>query len=100
MAKTIRFHPKVAVDIQSAASWYDVISRTLGARFRNAVKTRIAAVKSRPESFGRIHDERRAAPIKGFPYFILFLPRAEHVIFIGVLHTASDPSKWSERTVE
>jgi hypothetical protein len=99
MAKLVRFHNKVASDIKNAVDRYDSISLRLGIRVRAAIKTRIAAIKERPESFGRLAGNRRAAMVKGFPYLVLFLQTSTHVIILGVYHSGSDSAIWLERSM-
>lgn len=87
----------VADDLSSATRWYDDISVELGNRFRQAITSRFDAVRVRPESFGRVTGELRAARVEGFPYLVIFeLDRGvSHVL--GVFHAAADPDKWTKR---
>ncbi len=64
MAEPLRFHPLVADDLSAATRWYDKISVDLGNRFRRAISSRLDAIEIRPESFGRVRGELRAAHTK------------------------------------
>jgi len=97
MANVVRFHPSVAVDLAAATQWYDGISHELGNRFRRSVGERLDAVQLRPESFGRVQGEIRAARVPGFPYLVLFEHDKKAIHIHGVFHAASDPSKWKGR---
>ena len=68
MAEPLRFHPLVADDLESAASWYDENSPELGNRFRSAVDSRFDAVRLMPESFGMADPPMRACLVRRFPY--------------------------------
>ena len=98
MAKTRRYHPLVADDLATAVTYYDDISIALGNRFRAAVRDRIEAVTDRPESFGRIREECRAAMLDQFPYVVVFELQNQAVEILGVFHAASDQGKWFERS--
>ena len=66
MADSLRFHPFVANDLAAAVGWYDKISVDLGNRFRRAVNARFDSIELRPESFGRVQGQFRAARVDGF----------------------------------
>ena len=72
MARSRRFHPLVAEDLAQAVSHYDEVSPDLGNRFRLAVRDRIRMITGRPESFGCIHQDFRAAMLDRFPYVVVF----------------------------
>ncbi len=97
MADPLRLHPLVADDLAAATRWYDDISTDLGNRFRQAVDSRLDAVELRPESFGRVQDELRAARVAGFPYLIVFKCHGAFTNILGVFHSAADQEKWRSR---
>ena len=99
MARTRRYHPRVADDLAAAVAYYDEISVSLGNRFRGSVRERFGIVTERPESFGRIHGEIRAAMVNRFPYVVLFECDGEAVNITGVFHATSDRGKWFERQI-
>jgi hypothetical protein len=59
----------------------------------------IANITDRPDSYGRIHEELRAAMVHRFPYVILFEHHPEFVVILGLFHAASDRAGWFERTL-
>lgn len=97
MADPLRFHPRVAGDLEAAAKWYDDISPDLGNRFRAAVDSRLDAVELRPESFGMVDPPLRVSRVERFPYLIIFEHSGLATEVLGVFHTASDPNKWRAR---
>ncbi len=96
---TERYHPLVAADLRSACQHYDAISRSLGNRFRANVQTKIQAIAERPESFGRIGNDFRGAPIDRFPYVVVFTLDDGVLCIYGVRHAASDRNSWFDRTM-
>ena len=99
MASERRYHPLVADDLSSAASYYDGISIELGNRFRSAVRIRFETISSRPESFGCINGVYRAAVVERFPYVIMFESIDDLVSILGVFHAASDRVGWFDRSL-
>ncbi len=99
MARTRRYHPLVAEDLAAAVAHYDDISTDLGNRFRASVRDRIETITDRPDSFGRIHEQYRAAMLEQFPYVILFEHEKQTVAILGIFHAASDRDGWFERSV-
>ncbi len=99
MGKDRRYHPLVADDLTSAATYYDEVSVDLGNRFRDSVRSRLRDVSQRTESFACIHAEMRAAMIDRFPYVLLFEDRGNTVVILGIFHAASDQKGWFERSL-
>ena len=97
MASSFCFHPSVSDDLSAATRWFDDISVELGNRFRRAVNSRFDAVELRPESFGCVRDELRAARIDGFPYLVVFEYDGSVTTVLGIFHAAADPEKWNRR---
>ena len=99
MARVRRYHPSVADDLSAAAGYYDEISADLGNRFPASVRERLRDVADRPESFGRLQNEMRAATLDRFPYVMVFENRDNHVAILGVFHPASDQNGWFDRSL-
>lgn len=98
MAIELVFHPAIPDDLAPALAYYDEISKTLGNRFRDNVKDLLSEISERPESFPIDVEPIRFGRVERFPYLILFVSRASYVFVIAILHGASDPRKWRERS--
>lgn len=99
MANARRYHSEVANDLVAATTYYDDISEKLGNRFRLSIRDRIEQIAERPESFGRIHEQLRAAKIDRFPYVVVFEYDNSIVSILGIFHASSDRGGWFERTL-
>ncbi|SMP61222.1 ParE toxin of type II toxin-antitoxin system, parDE [Neorhodopirellula lusitana] len=99
MAKVRRYHPLVADDLSAATAYYDEISADLGNRFRSSVRASLQDVAHRPESFGRLENEMRAATLDRFPYVMIYESRDNHVAILGVYHAASEQNGWFDRSL-
>ena len=98
MARRRRYHPFVASDLAAAVAHYDNISVELGNRFRSSVRDRIRVITERPDSYGCIHEQLRAAMVEHFPYVVLFELLDDAVTILGIFHAASDRGRWFERS--
>lgn len=98
MARTRRYHPRVADDLAGTVKHYDGVSVELGNRFRDSVRQRFGSITDFPESYACIHQKIRAAMLSRFPYVVLFELREEVVAILGIFHAASDQTGWFERT--
>ena len=99
MASIRRYHPLVADDLSAATGYYDEISTDLGNRFRASIRARLRDVAERPESFGRLQNEMRAAILDRFPYVMIFENRDKHIAILGVFHAASNQKGWFDRSL-
>lgn len=99
MARSRRYHHLAADDLTAAVAYYDEISADLGNRFRASVRQRIETITERPDSFGRIHEQLRAAMVDKFPYVLLFECEDDTVAILGIFHAATDRGRWFERSL-
>lgn len=97
MARKLIFHASIPDDLVSAIAYYDRISVTLGDRFRDNVKLRLAQVSERPESFPTDIGPIRFARVERFPYLIFFVARTESILVLAIVHGSSNPDRWRNR---
>jgi plasmid stabilization system protein ParE len=97
MTRARKYHPAVADDLKKATQYDDALSPDLGNRFRSAIRSRLQDIANRPESFGRVHDELRAAGARKFPYVILFKANEDRGLIIGIFHAHSNQRGWFAR---
>lgn len=98
MARHRRYHPAFAADLTAATVYYDRISTSLGSRFRDMVRQRLAAITEAPELCGRIRDEIRVSTVNKFPYVILYEVQGDTVVMLGIYHVASEQGAWFARS--
>jgi len=88
---------EAAVDIEEAAEWYEERRSGLGGEFLRAVRAALAGIARQPPHFPAARGEVRRARVRRFPYIIFFVPDAERVVVLAVLHGRRDPRVWQER---
>ena len=97
MDKRVRYHPLFECDVREAGGWYQRRSVAVASTFMDAVERRVLDVINAPEQFPRAFDEVRFARLSRFPYLVLFESDTAELRIYGVLHSASNPTKWRER---
>ena len=86
-----------AVDISTAAEWYEERRAGLGGEFLRAVRATLAAIHRHPQQFRVARHEVRRAIVRRFPYGIFFVAEAEQISVLAVLHVRRDPQVWQAR---
>ena len=98
MSKPERFHDDFVLDLISHADHYDSISAVTGRQFRESVDKQIDFILDFPEAFPIIHRTVRAVRIRTFPFVILYEIRSTAILFLAIVHGASDRKNWFSRT--
>ena len=97
MTRRFVLRPRAENDIQSAFEWYETQRSGLGEQFLTAVRERLEAVRSFPESNSIIYRDVRRAVVSRFPYLIFYVVRPTRVAVLAVLHHARNPAVWPRR---
>jgi plasmid stabilization system protein ParE len=85
--------PQVEDDIAEAADWYETQSSGLGWEFVRLVREAIAVLSARPLQFRRIHHEVRRAPVRRFPYGVLYRVRDQEIVVVACMHARRDSKR-------
>lgn len=80
-------------DIADAFDWYSQISTALGDRFLNEIKNVLDYIAMHPEMFKPAYAHYRQAPLKKFPFVILYKIDAKHIKIYRVFPTRMDQSR-------
>lgn len=97
MTQRFALRPRAENDIQSAFEWYESQRPGLGDEFLAAVRERLEAVRSLPESSPVIYRDVRRAVVSRFPYLIFYVVRPRRIAVLAVLHHARNPAVWPRR---
>jgi toxin ParE1/3/4 len=84
-------------DLQSSFECYESQQQGLGAEFLAAVRERLEAVRSFPESSPVLYRDVRRAVVSRFPYVIFYIVRPTLVSILAILHQARNPAIWPRR---
>ncbi len=84
-------------EILEASTWYEERGKGLGAEFLRAFEASLAAVERNPFQYAAVHREVRRAPLRRFPYTIMYTVSEGEVLVIACFHAKRDPAHWHER---
>ncbi|MBL4585671.1 MAG: type II toxin-antitoxin system RelE/ParE family toxin [Flavobacteriales bacterium] len=86
--------PEADQEIPEAALWYEEQQQGLGSEFLNDVELILNFLEDRPEIFQKKHGEIREAPLKKFPFIVLYrIEQPETITVFAFFHTSKDPKK-------
>lgn len=97
MTRRFVLRPGAEDDARSAFEWYASQGAGLGERFLAAVREKLEAIRSYPESNPVIYRNVRRAVVSKFPYFIFYVVRPAEVSVLAILHHARSPTFWPRR---
>ena len=92
---THRFHPAAEAEHLEAVAHYETRKAGLGAQYLGEFERTMEQIRQNPHRFriDRQPDVRRA-PVRRFPYSILFREREGQVDILAVAHHRRRPTYW------
>jgi plasmid stabilization system protein ParE len=97
-----RFEPEASADLEHAALWYQRQRSGLGLEFLEAVDRAVAMVQRWPHAAPLATDLPkdllvRRAPVKTFPYRVVYLTTPDAIRVLAIAHEARTPNYWVNR---
>jgi toxin ParE1/3/4 len=101
--KPFRAQDEASEELEHAARWYEDRRSGLGQRFLASVDVTLEQVRRFPEAGAPVPGVPpdlavRRAPIKGFPYHLIYLETAETIHILAFAHDKRRPGYWHPRT--
>jgi plasmid stabilization system protein ParE len=93
MSRTLVIEPEAEHELESAALWYDLKQDGLAVRFLTAIDDTVSSILFAPHGYQRIKGAIRQAPVKGFPFVIIYATLHDAIVVLSVFHTSRDPRK-------
>lgn len=84
-------------DLQEARDWYEGQRTGLGDEFVEAVGATVGRIQAFPHSHAPAFLDLRAAPVRRFPYLVIYRLDSETVFVVAMFHGARDPGGWQIR---
>lgn len=86
-------------EYKEAAQWYEEKSNRLGFRFIDIIETKIKAIQVHPERYPKRKANFREAPVKIFPYIIVYkFYKTKGIITISsIFHSSKNPRRKYKR---
>jgi plasmid stabilization system protein ParE len=97
MTRRITLRPEAEAEITDSIHWYDLRSPGLGGEFLRAVQAALAKIERNPALYPIVHGEVRRAPVRKFPFSILYAIDDRGIVVVSCFHTHRDPNRWKSR---
>ena len=86
------------VDILESYVWCEGQKPGLGGSFLEEIEEYFELLRKNPDSFQVKHKKTsRLAPLKRFPFVIVYRTEGPDVVAFAIYHTSRDPKKWKKR---
>jgi len=97
MIKSIEFHQGARDDFDESFNWYAKNSPKAAVAFSTAVENTTADIQANPNRFPPTHFGCRHAPLKRFPFRIVYRDELNRLVVVAVSHIRRQPGYWGER---
>jgi len=97
MSWTIRFDPEAEIELERSAFWYQAQRIGLELRFLDAIDDTLVSILFAPRGYQVIFGKFRQAPVKGFPFVVVYALVKDVILVVSVFHTSRDPKRKMKR---
>jgi plasmid stabilization system protein ParE len=97
MISWVIFRPAAEADLRDAFDWYEERQPLLGVEFLQEVDSCVGNILLQPEMYPVAHNHVRQAPVRRFPFCVMYLRREDTIIVLAVFPAARDPKIWRGR---
>jgi plasmid stabilization system protein ParE len=93
----LEFLREAADEVEDATSYYEACEAGLGLRFRTEAEQAIRMILKGPLHWRERNGGYRRINLWGFPYYIAYFIRGEHLVVAAVAHGSRHPDYWKKR---
>lgn len=97
MIERVIYTPEAESDMADAYRWYESREPGLGEEFLRCVEACMMTIQRHPHIYPVAVDDFRRAPIRRFPYQILYEPAEGRITVYSLFHCSQDPQEWRDR---
>ena len=95
--KSVRFLPAARRELLAEVLYYSESGTGLGVKFVSAVEQALAVTVQFPLAGSPGSAGTRKVTVKGFPFSVVYLSRADGIVVVAVAHHARRPGYWVRR---
>jgi plasmid stabilization system protein ParE len=96
MKKSISIHEVAEIEINDAADFYDLESPGLGNAFLDEIQKTLERISLLPEAAVK-RNKFRIFTLSRFPYYLIYLNKADEIRVLAVAHQKRRPFYWRSR---
>ncbi len=91
------FNEKARAEFLAAMRYYEAEQPGLGRRFLREADRCLEHARAFPEAFAKVDDQCRRAPMRRFPYGVIYRRRGERLEVMAVMHLHREPGYWRDQ---
>jgi len=93
----VRFLKAAQHELREVVAAYNLLRAGLGDQFRDEVDATLQRIEFWPHAWSRASRRARMCRTKRFPYIVVYVPRANDIVVIAVMHAHRRPGYWKKR---
>jgi plasmid stabilization system protein ParE len=83
---------KAEIQIEQAIFYYDLLSKRVADNFIVELQICFNSIEKNPEMYQIIKNNFRQAPLKKFPYVVIYsIEKLQKVLVLSIFHTSRNP---------
>lgn len=91
MAYRVFLNPGAEDDTEQGYNWYEDQRKGLGEEFLIELESVYRKLENFPRAFGKLTKIYRRAPLKRFPYLVIYEIKRKEVIVYAIFHVSRSP---------
>jgi plasmid stabilization system protein ParE len=95
--KPVVLRAAAEADLEAAREWYNLQRPGLGELFLDAATSAARFISENPEAYQVLHRSARRAPLRRFPFGLIFRVYPKVIVVVAVFHARRDPKVWKQR---
>jgi plasmid stabilization system protein ParE len=84
-------------DLNEAFDWYESEQSGVGDKFLIKITEKLEEISEKPNKYSIYHKNVRKAPVKIFPFNIIYIIKEKFISIIGIWHKSRNPEKLQDR---
>jgi plasmid stabilization system protein ParE len=93
----VEFALEAEAELYAAEQWYGGPAAPPAQAFLRAIHARLADIQRFPASHQLVYRNLRRAPLRRYPYAIIYRVERERIVVVSIFHVRRDPRIWQER---
>jgi plasmid stabilization system protein ParE len=93
----LAFLSEAADEVEEATVFYENRVTGLGVRFREEFENTCTSIVRDPLLWRKRDGGFRRVNFRGFPYYVAYLMRGDHIYIVAVAHASRHPDYWKRR---
>jgi plasmid stabilization system protein ParE len=91
------FHPLAEFELYESINYYQAKSDLATNKFKTELKETIHLIEQNPKLFPVKFSNKRHAPLKNFPYSLIYIVHKRNVYVLSIFHQSMNPKIWKNR---